>query len=292
MSQHTNAGLFLLEKVSPLFPIARLCGVLPYSDEFSLSESWFKYSILLVSSVVVGVNGFRAVYLVYSASDFLNEGFNTALYIIQSLLNDVCLISHVIQLLFQRDKLRTILERLKTLDTIWLKYTTIFSKRLTGFGLLWVAISQIAILVTDSTTYEKMIRFTYSTTYVFFYMIVMEFCCCLELVRNHLTALTIDLSPVESKLQNKIFSHYDLLKLGKKINDFFSLQLLIICMRCSINIVCQIFFLLQFLKNSKWGVEMILVLAFLVGDCFMELLILLCIAASCSETSAKVSLLN
>ncbi|KAK9504848.1 hypothetical protein O3M35_009026 [Rhynocoris fuscipes] len=289
MTQRVNSELYLLDKVSPLFPLARLTGVLPYSDELNFSEKWFKYSLLSITTIVASVNAFRAVYLIYSSNNFLNEGFNTILYIFQSSLNDICLITHLIQLIFRRNILKKVFKQLKSFDTIWSTYTSVFSKKLTGFGLLWVALSQAAILITDSTTYEKLVRVTYSTTYITFYTIVMTFCCLLELVRNHFITLTKEIKPIDTQLHRQISMHYSLIQLAYNINKLFSLQLLITCMRCSINFICQMFFFLQFLRNNDWAVDMVLALTFLIGDCIMELIILFCIAASCSETSAKDS---
>ncbi|KAF6212742.1 hypothetical protein GE061_010450 [Apolygus lucorum] len=265
--------------LSPLFPISRFLGILPYSDAFDFSNGWLVYSLSL-HFILLGVNIFHKIYLAVTLGF---SGYNRYRFLqdFEIILNYVTVITHLIQLTFKKQNLGSILRKTAEIDTFWVIYTKHFARNYFIGGALWLVVP----LTLEFNNLEQVVSLT------IFFTIVMVLCSFLEVLRCHLKCIVEQLQPDKVHLANLIETHNTIVRLAAAINELFSWQILWICIRCSVTFVIDIFMLLKIVSTTDLK-ETYIEFIMSTSSSLWDFLVLFLLSSSCSKTSEHINAFN
>lgn len=277
----------VLNAVSPIFPVSRILGIIPYSSEFNVSNSWLGYSIV-----------FHIILLVFSITQkaaMLSSVSKCDIYSIlkdfQIVLNYITVIAQLLRITFKRNALASIMRTVMEIDSFWVVYTKTYGRfyYLLGISLLWIPPCAFVLFNDAVPSEEKFNTFTLKLILSVFYSVTILLCSLLEIMRCHLVSLTEQLKPEKLALFALIETHDTIVRLASAVNDFFSWQILWICIRSSVTFVLDIFMLLKVVSSSPISdsyIQLILATTRILWD----FLVLFLLSASCSRTSEEVNL--
>lgn len=277
------------------FPISRLMGLAPYSNDLDYSGFWAAYSLIFCSLIFITVVIVNYNYISTGEErhdEWILNPYNLKLYLAQIHLQGFALGMHLFKITIRDKEFAQVLKFIKETFVGPITISIIFSSgSSTILGLCWLFecyMSWPIVDPPDPTTMWTFFTAMYGDMVCF--VIVMQFCATISVLKFGFAHITYVLKRTRFKYVRKlILRHSSLIHRTKYVNQFYSKQLVAIITLTALNYVSWAFFGLQdFMRSSP---QLILGLSKL-QQAFYQLYLLLCLCRCCDATIIEVSTRN
>lgn len=283
---HQKYNAIKISNYSHLFYISSFFGLFPCRG-FSVSKGWTVYSfVVIVSTLVVSISIKTTLFTdIYNLSTVLLLGMRI-------FTDNLCIFSHLLALIFKKKNLKIILTLMRKHYPYNFK---ISNSRSRLFGLLSVLNTSITCCVYTFCHPHIPLKMhflgNWSIEVPFFYtlFITLQVLFLLDLVRENLQHLTATLTSNKNLLLNQVNFHIDLIVLFDHINEFYSWQVLTLCIRITANLVMSSYLALLPKEPGHTYFQNVCRIMYRLGGSFRELITLYFISSICSDTQEQVT---